>query len=534
MASLLDSQATSHNPHRLPGGRPRQGGFGFWVLGLEKGYEGQVETHMLKSIPIFEVDLDLPPEQRWIDIIDKYSKYWGCLVDKMYSDLRGEGPMEETPEEEQEREWFVLKLCESVCEALEKVGRRDFVQELQAAAKLGNVRLQDLLLLNLGYESSCGCTTILGLQSDGHVIMGRTLDWVDSRELVELTIEIHFIRSRSRQLLYKATSWAGYFGILTAMRPKQYCVSVNHRVTSSGLEKRGAGAGVAERGFAMIEDFHWPVGYAVRYVLENFDDYRTAVNSLSNLPLLGPAYFLVAGVGENGILLTRDEKGLMYPVQLLSTSSAMTVCEADALHQVTHPRWRNTRQLKSRAGRVLKKLYQRKGKTGQEGENPSTTNNEGADKGDCKDEGLCARVLVQANMDHWDNTARNDHQESLPRRSLAHSMLKKMGYIVGGDRRVTSEEGGRQASSAPSRRANVAGAESEMWDILYTYPIWDERDTIYATVMCPASSTYENSLQCPKGKGKSNQKLVAGKKSKLKKLSHAFNWSGTRKKKKKK
>jgi hypothetical protein len=70
------------------------------------------------------------------------------------------------------------------------------------------------MLLQLSYESR-GCTSIATV-INGNAVLARTLDW-DLPELRDLTIELDVRHGTTP--LYTATTFAGYVGILTAMRP---------------------------------------------------------------------------------------------------------------------------------------------------------------------------------------------------------------------------------------------------------------------------------------------------------------------------
>ena len=63
---------------------------------------------------------------------------------------------------------------------------------------------------------------------------------------------------RGRQLLYVATTWAGYIGILTAQRPERYAAAVNFREPSETSE---------------VKVDALPVGLALRSVLERNENY---------------------------------------------------------------------------------------------------------------------------------------------------------------------------------------------------------------------------------------------------------------------
>ena len=69
-----------------------------------------------------------------------------------------------------------------------------------------------------------------------------------------LTIEVDFIRGGN--VVSKATTWAGYIGVLTGVRPEGFSVSVNYRRSEEMAENpvRALLTNV-QRGIAR----HWPV-----------------------------------------------------------------------------------------------------------------------------------------------------------------------------------------------------------------------------------------------------------------------------------
>lgn len=109
-------------------------------------------------------------------------------------------------------------------------------------------------------------------------------------------IEVEFYRGG--QFLYQATTWAGYIGILTAVRAKQYSVSINFRCCHTGNLMTNISSAI--RG-------GWPVAFCVRHVLENCDSFDNAVRTLSNERLVAPTYITIAGTSAGqGALITRD------------------------------------------------------------------------------------------------------------------------------------------------------------------------------------------------------------------------------------
>jgi hypothetical protein len=61
---------------------------------------------------------------------------------------------------------------------------------------------------------------------------GRTMDW-DMPALERLAIEVEF--QQAGKTVFLATTWAGYVGVLTGMRPGAWSVSINYRRTGTNI-----------------------------------------------------------------------------------------------------------------------------------------------------------------------------------------------------------------------------------------------------------------------------------------------------------
>ena len=82
----------------------------------------------------------------------------------------------------------------------------------------------------MGLEALCGCTTCIvkgdPLQAKGKLFLARTLDW-DMPVLREFTIEVSFVQKKKE--VFRATTWAGYVGVLTGLRRGSFAAAVNFR-----------------------------------------------------------------------------------------------------------------------------------------------------------------------------------------------------------------------------------------------------------------------------------------------------------------
>ncbi|CAE7573943.1 ASAH1 [Symbiodinium natans] len=97
---------------------------------------------------------------------------------------------------------------------------------------------------------------------------------------------------RGGQLLYTATTWAGYIGLLTAQRPGHYAVAVNFREQGEGTECR--------------QELPLPVGLAVRLAMERSRSYNDFVEFVASVPSMAPFYCLVVSASGEAVQVTRN------------------------------------------------------------------------------------------------------------------------------------------------------------------------------------------------------------------------------------
>lgn len=176
------------------------------------------------------------------------------------------------------------------------VGRAHYSLEMKAISERSKMDLGRLVLLQHIYEASACCTSIV-LQGPDCPIHIRCMDW-GMDVLTPLTIEADF-QSRG-ETVFLATTWAGYLGVFTGMRPGEWSCSLNFRTTETGtfwgnLKSTVKGA--------------TPSGFLIRHLLESEPSFDAAVLSLATTPLIAPCYFTVCGTQPGqGTLITRGPK----------------------------------------------------------------------------------------------------------------------------------------------------------------------------------------------------------------------------------
>jgi len=172
-------------------------------------------------------------------------------------------------------------------------------QEVVAVAELAGVDVEDFCMLQCAYEVAARCTSIVAPLKDGTPCHARTMDW-GALFLRKLSCQVVFTRGEKE--LYKASTWAGYLGILTGMRKDGFSISVNFRKSTDG--------GTIRDNFVQGKKDAMPVGFAVRHLLqsvETYPDYASARKFMENVELMAPTYAILAGVNEGeAVSLSRE------------------------------------------------------------------------------------------------------------------------------------------------------------------------------------------------------------------------------------
>jgi hypothetical protein len=229
------------------------------------------------QVPRFKINLDDNPEDRWDHIINIYkTKFDGIMkvMDNLLQGINGTA-----------LSWLTWMYSDKVF----------YINELRGISEKAGIELEKLIILQLCYELFACCTSVIINEND-KIIHYRTMDW-EMPELKELTIELDFIKNGKH--LFRATSWAGYVGVMTCIKPNVCTIALNYRRIGdsvlTNLNKSVTGS--------------WPVGFLIRHLMETENSYDKIKDYLSHSALISPCYLTIGGVrtGEGVVLCrTRD------------------------------------------------------------------------------------------------------------------------------------------------------------------------------------------------------------------------------------
>jgi len=230
------------------------------------------------NISTYYVNFSLPFEQRWIDIAHLYKAEITSVRDILFHYLP------------QELIGMAVELAAVVDYFLS-----DYGAEIRGVAQGCGLSTGEILLLNLAYEISDFCTSIVAKNNKGLISHARNQDYDTS--LRKVTIQVIAVQGSGEEI-YRSTTFAGFIGIPTGMVKDKFSISLN---------SRGNGGNIFENIWVAIMDGGLPATYLARKALEKQLSFDDAVDYLSSHPLISPVYYTIAGVKNNeGVVLSRN------------------------------------------------------------------------------------------------------------------------------------------------------------------------------------------------------------------------------------
>jgi len=169
----------------------------------------------------------------------------------------------------------------------------------QVAADLGHAAdfpLQMIVTLNLLYEWTTACTSIIAETDKGSMWHGRNMDWnFDGYSLWNITAIADY--QKNGTTVYSAVSWIGYIGILSGVK-STFSVTVDQREHYEPEFVIG--------NMQAIDQGAMPVGQLLRNIFAQDADFTAALPHLASDYLAAPVYFIMGGRNKDeGTVVTR-------------------------------------------------------------------------------------------------------------------------------------------------------------------------------------------------------------------------------------
>ncbi|XP_067894767.1 N-acylethanolamine-hydrolyzing acid amidase-like isoform X2 [Heterodontus francisci] len=236
------------------------------------------------SPPRFNVSLEMPPAQRWEPVLKHYdaARFRRMVHQVIYSIAP---------------KW-VISIIEQLAPQLGLILPQPYEAEIQGISKALGLRLGDGLLINLVYEISGFCTSIVAQDSRGNIYHGRNLDYQFSDILRSLTVDLQFVKNG--QIIYTGTTFVGFVGLWTGQSPNKFTISGNARVRGEWWKTM----------IAALLKRNPPPSWLIRDTLLEAADFQAALRKLANSPITANVYYILGGVKPTeGVIITRNLSG---------------------------------------------------------------------------------------------------------------------------------------------------------------------------------------------------------------------------------
>jgi hypothetical protein len=235
------------------------------------------------------------------------------------------------------------------------------VEEMRGVADVLDVNFGDIVLLNLFFELTPFCTSIVTQSSStGHVYHARNMDFglgmpVLSENLRDIAVDVEFFKDGKPAFVI--TTFAGYIGAATGMRLQGglFSITANEREMTGPVPVPNIFKSIVNMVNALLTTDAFPVTWAVREVLEDnsaaaSESFDAAVSALSTRPFATQIYLTVGGttLGQ-GVVLTRDHNKLLDSWRINATSGGWFLVQTNYDHWLPMPPWDNRKKPAERA-----------------------------------------------------------------------------------------------------------------------------------------------------------------------------------------
>lgn len=243
-------------------------------------------------VPRYTINLDLPPGQRWQHVCSQPTfKAMGQYLANTVASILPDGG----------------KYIGDVGELLnDYYFPAEYAAEIRGCAAAMSVPYGWVTLLNIGYEVSDACTSIVAQDPSGKILHGRNLDFWAGMGFTDTLKNMTFIADfkQSGKTVFTATTFAGYVGILSGIKPGAFSVTIDTRFYPEGFTQifYEVVAAITEKNASLVS-------FLSREVFERENDFPAAVSNLANGELIADVYYIVAGVSAGqGTVISRNRQ----------------------------------------------------------------------------------------------------------------------------------------------------------------------------------------------------------------------------------
>ncbi len=251
----------------------------------------------------FDIDLDLPPQDRYLHVLPHYRLDLTPFLVKFNSHLPR----------------VVRGFLKFTFSAIVSAMYHEYAEEIVGIAHALNVSSGEVFVANFVYELLALCTSIVARDSAGRVVLGRNLDFLFVELLRNLHVVFRYRHGPKGKVLFQCSGLAGFVGSLTCMKPGKFAISLNMRAIVS----------LADTIKCLVLGRPL-VTWMIRDTLTHARSYDEALKMLRHARCISGSYIILSGVRTNeGAVLTMGREGAIDVRELNDSNWFLAQCNHD-------------------------------------------------------------------------------------------------------------------------------------------------------------------------------------------------------------
>lgn len=260
-------------------------------------------TYIINKVPnTYTIDVSLPADKRWEQACSDYGSHSLNVYNYLVSTL----PSPIVSQFEDISDYYYNHYI-----------NEPYKSEIDYFAQCMNLTSIQMTFVNLIYDFTAFCTSIVAKDNKGRIIHGRNQDFPNIFR--NDTIDVIFINSTQLQsfqkkekeeegankndinstFLFRGTTFFGYVGIPTGFKPNGFSITIDER-NAGGIKYNLDG----------LKNGYYPSGWLVRDVLMTQNTFDGALSVLENTKIIAPIYYIVGGIDyqtpSQGAVITRN------------------------------------------------------------------------------------------------------------------------------------------------------------------------------------------------------------------------------------
>jgi hypothetical protein len=178
-------------------------------------------------------------------------------------------------------------------------------RELAGFAAASSMPKEIVAVLNMAYELTDGCTSIVSTTTTGQILHARNLDFgqgfEDTEHLRDMAVILDY--TSGGKVIFSGIGIVGFAGVMTGLKNDAFGLSINTRFMPEGYY------GLITNALDFLVKGYTTPTLLARTTFLTETNYSGAVAALSTVKLVAPVFYTVSGLGGyDGAIITRDRE----------------------------------------------------------------------------------------------------------------------------------------------------------------------------------------------------------------------------------